>query len=341
MNTGETRVMATVTATIVKNRDLMERMHAAGMEGVRINSAHIEPSDMPQLTADIRHCCPGITVLMDTKGPEMRTTALGSPLTLRDGDRIRIISDTDDTPSTPECIRINVPDLEKHLSIGQTIRFDDGAITATISAIEGNSIELTILSGGILGSRKTMTAENFDSRYLPAISRRDGLNIRAAVEAGIDIIAHSFVRSADDVRAVKELIRGSDVKVYAKIECQQALDNLDEIIREADGILVARGDLGTAIDPCLIPAVQADVILRCRRAGRPTIVATQILQSMTTSPRPTRAELSDIALGVMERTDWLLLCGETAQGQYPVECIDIMKRTIEITAKHNLQCKIS
>ena len=335
-----TQVMATVTAAQTAEPSLIKQMRKAGLKGVRINSAHVTPDKLKEMICQIRDIDSDIIILMDTKGPEMRTTALAEPINYAIGDTIVFSSDIDDTPSSLSCLKINVPMLHTHLSVGQNIEFDDGEISATIIGINGEMLSAKVTSGGTLGSRKTMTAEGFDSSYLPAVNLRDRLNIEAAREAGIDIIAHSFVRSSDDVQAVKGLVEGSKTKVYAKVECQQALDNLDEIIRHADGILVARGDLGTAVDPCCIPVLQADIIARCRRAEKPTIVATQIMQSMMENPRPTRAEISDIAFSVIEGVDWLLLCGETAQGRYPVNCVEIMTQTIRITQQANLKWKI-
>lgn len=330
---SHTRVMATVTAALLADSEMIGRMRDCGMDGVRINSAHVTPGQLKEMVADLRSIDPEIVILMDTKGPEMRTTALADPVTYAEGDTLHIVSDNTDTPSSADCIRINVPELHCHLAEGQLLQFDDGEITAEVTDIEGETVIARVTGGGTLGSRKTMTAAGFDSRYLPAVSHRDEINILAGIEAGIDIIAHSFVRSADDVMAVKRLVGNSGVKVYAKIECQPAIDAMDRIIDAADGILVARGDLGTAVDPCRIPVLQADILMRCRRAGRPAIIATQIMQSMISSPRPTRAEISDIALGVFEGAEWLLLCGETAQGQYPAECVEIMHRTIMETEK--------
>lgn len=335
-----TLVMATVTAAQTAEPSLIQQMRNAGLNGVRINSAHVSPEKLKEMIAQIRAIDPDITILMDTKGPEMRTTALDSPICFAEGNVIKITSDTEDTPSSIDCVRINVPLLHKHLTIGQQVEFDDGEIAATITEINDEIITARVTTGGTLGSRKTMTAEGFDSSYLPAVSLRDRLNIEAASEAGIDIIAHSFVRSKQDVEAVKDLIPDSPTQVFAKVECQPAINRLDEIISAADGILVARGDLGTAVDPCCIPVLQAKIIARCRQSKCPTIVATQIMQSMMENPRPTRAEISDIAFAVIEGADWLLLCGETAQGRYPVNCVEIMNRTIQITQQANLQWKI-
>lgn len=340
MMTRSSLIMATVTASQTADSTLIRQMRSAGLSGVRINSAHVTPDKLKEMIAQIRAIDPRITILMDTKGPEMRTTALDAPIDFSVGDIMHISSDSGDIPSSESCIRINVPMLHDHLKPGQQLEFDDGAISATVTDVNGEIISARVTAGGSLGSRKTMTTEGFDSSYLPAVNLRDRLNIEAASEAGIDIIAHSFVRSASDVKAVKELVEGSSTKVFAKIECEQALKNLNEIIAESDGILVARGDLGTAVDPCCIPVLQADIIARCRQADKPTIVATQIMQSMIENPRPTRAEISDIAFSVIEGVNWLLLCGETAQGRYPVNCVEIMSRTIQITQQANLQWKI-
>ena len=254
-------------------REFVERLHSLGMEGVRINSAHVSPQTMREMIALIRSVSPSITILIDTKGP-------------------------------------------------------------------GTRVKARLVKAGNLDSRKTLNIPGTEIPPLPAVSPRDLLSLRAAVEAGADIVAHSFVRSAADVLAVREVIAGSSVRLYAKIECREGVENIPSILEVSDGLLVARGDLGAQIDPADIPAVQLQALSLCHAAGKPSIVATHILQSMMQNPSPTRAELSDIALGVMEGASWLLLTGETARGEYPGECIDIMRRTIAATVNANLSCRL-
>ena len=200
------------------------------------------------------------------------------------------------------------------------------------------------INSGILGPRKSVNFPGIDLPHLPSVTEKDREAILAAPAAGVNIIAHSFVRTAADVEAVREVLRSatddnsypSDILVYAKIECRMALDHLDEIMDAADGILFARGDLGAAVPIEQIPVIQQQVMERATRRGLPVILSTQILQSMLSSDTPTRAEVTDMYLGVIQGASWMLLCGETAQGNYPAECIDIMRRTIDATTTYLL-----
>lgn len=323
-----TKIMATL-ANDRATTEFVGRLRSRGLDSVRINSAHVDPPTISRMVQIVRSVDPGIKILMDTKGPELRTTALSAPIQLNVGDTIALDSTTTDAPSSARRIFVAVDDLYRYVAVGQEIQFDDGAIAAEIIAIDAPVISARITRSGTLGSRKTVALQSAELPPLPAVSERDKVNILAAKESGIDMIAHSFVRSAADVNAVRSLIENTGIQLFAKIECRQAIDNLDEILQAADGLLVARGDLGTAISICQIPALQYEIAGRCRAAGKPTIVATQILNSMISSPLPTRAEVSDIALGVIEGVDTLLLCGETAIGSYPEECVDTMRQTIE------------
>lgn len=337
MNT-DTSIMATV-ADVRCTEDFVAMLSGAGMKGVRINSAHVSPEVFRRMVTLIRRVNPGIKILMDTKGPEMRTTALPAPLEVKEGDSLTLCSGRED--SEKDLIRIAVDNLEKYVREGASVIMDDGEILLEVVAVEGPMIRCRATNSGVLDSRKTVAFPGMPVPPLPAVSERDRLNIAVAVETGIDMIAHSFVRSASDVEAVRELLAGSHTALYSKIECREALDNLEEIVAASDGILVARGDLGTSIPLQEIPAEQLRAARAARAAGKPLILATQILQSMISRPAPTRAELSDITLAVMEGFDWLLLTGETAQGQYPRECVEILDKTIRNAENNNLRCLIS
>lgn len=338
MKTAITRVMATVAADRCSDlRSVLRALRDAGADGFRINSAHATVESLAGFVAACRDIDPAICILMDTKGPEMRTTAVDRPLSFAPGDMTTVVSSSDET-SVAGRICVAVAGLHRYVAVADRILFDDGLIAAEIVAIDPDgTLQVRIVRGGVLGSRKTVAFSNGIVPPLPAVSQRDALFIRAAVECGVDIIAHSFVRSADDIRALRSLIGHSPVRLFAKIECREALANIDGIMAESDGILVARGDLGTALPLCELPSVQIAVMRRCRAAGKPAIVSTQILQSMIDSPIPTRAEVSDVALAVMEGADMLLLCGETAEGRYPCECIDVMRRTILSTEAAGLR----
>lgn len=329
------RVMATLTRARC-NREFIEMLVDAGMEGVRINSAHVTPDDIDYMIRSIRDVNPHTVILMDTKGPEIRCTAPAAPINVAEGHGYVLRSGTG--PSTDGCINVRVENLHHYLSEGNRVLMDDGALEFTVTDVRGEDICVKALASGVIDGAKTVAVPEVELPALPAVSARDRMNLRAALEAGIDIVAHSFVRSAEDVEALRAEIGAAPVTVFSKIECRQAVENLESIMAASDGLLVARGDLGTAIALCEIPALQHDVIMRCRQCGKPTIVATQIMQSMIVSPVPTRAELSDIALATMQGVDWLLLTGETAQGGHPRECIEMMRATIKASAHMLLPC---
>lgn len=329
-------------ATLADNRataEFIDSLRANGADSVRINSAHVSPETLSEMVALVRSAAPGFKILMDTKGPELRTNEASSPLNLREGDNVEISTST--LPCSGYAIHTSTNGIVQLASPTDEIYLDDGAIAIEVISTDGGKIRGRVTRGGQLDSRKTMAFSHGRLPDLPAVSQRDLQMIRAAQRSGIDMIAHSFVRSPNDVEAVRRAAADSNLRIYAKIECREAIANLDAIISAADGILVARGDLATAIDPADIPALQYDILMRCRKAGRPTIVATQILQSMIQSPVATRAELSDIALAVMEGADCLLLCGETAMGRYPAECVATMAKTIRSVESNSLRCKIN
>lgn len=333
-----THVMATV-ADARCNAEFVARLCEAGMTGVRINSAHVTPAGFRKMVELMRSVKPDLKILMDTKGPEVRTTALPSPIPLIPGRRLKLMPGTGE--STPDCIYIAVDAIAPFVSVGSEILVDDGEVRLRVISIDGPEVMAESMTVSELGSRKTVAIPGAELPALPAVSARDRENIAAAVECGIDMIAHSFVRSRADVEAVKDLLGGSSVKLYSKIECREALDNLDEILEASDGLLVARGDLGTHIPLPAIPSAQLRAVMAARKAGKPTILATQMLQTMISKPAPTRAELSDITLAVMEGFDWLLLTGETAIGEYPAECVAMARSIAEEAEKNGLRCIIN
>ncbi len=329
-----THIMATM-ADARCTPAFVKEMAEAGMDSVRINSAHVDPASIASMTATIRAAAPQVAMLMDTKGPEIRTTALADEvdsITLTDGERLTLVADPH-TATRRGLIAVAVAGLDKYLHPGDRVLIDDGAIELTVEEGDGaqSGVAAIVTRGGLLGSRKTVAAPGVELPPLPAVSDRDRVNIAAAIECGVSMIAHSFVRSAADVEAVRSLIAGTGITLYAKIECSEAVENLEEILAAADGLLVARGDLGTQVAVERIPVLQHRIATLCREAGKPVIVATQMLDSMERNPYPTRAEVSDIALAVMEGINTLLLTGETARGAHPVRCVEVMRRTIEET----------
>lgn len=342
MTPPSTAIMATLTYSQC-TPEFISLMTARGMQGVRINSAHVTGRQMSDMVRAIRSAAPSAVILTDTKGAEVRTTDAPVPVEFLEGETTVAIY-APQSLTTHEAICLNAPDLGLYVRHGQLMTIDDGALRFTVEDIDGNRLLLRALNSGVLGARKSVNFPGIDLPHLPSVTEKDREAILAAPEAGVDIIAHSFVRTARDIEAVREVLRSatddsgtisaSDIKVYAKIECRMALEHLDEIMNAADGILFARGDLGAAIPIEEIPVIQQKVMERCTQRGLPVILSTQILQSMITSDTPTRAEVTDMYLGVMQGASWMLLCGETAQGLYPAECVDIMRRTIETTCNY-------
>ena len=323
-----TDIMATVTDARC-DANFLKSLRRAGMDSVRINSAHVDGEGLRRIIRAVRRHVPGVGILMDTKGPEIRTTALDGALesvTFAEGDKVMIAAGA---PTSSGIIGIAVEGVCGALRKGDRVVLDDGAMELSVSRADGDRVEAVVTLGGELGSRKTVNLPDTDLPPLPAVSERDRRAIEVAVEEGIDMIAHSFVRSAADVDAVRALTAGTPIRVYAKIECRDALKNFNGILEAADGILVARGDLGTQIDVATIPAVQHKACSLAHDAGKPVIVSTQILTSMVDHPYPTRAEMTHVAFAVRDGVETLLLPGETAQGHFPEECVDAMRRCIE------------
>lgn len=321
------KIMATLTPERA-TRETIRTLHALGMEGIRINSAHATIDDMATIARIARDVSPEISLLMDTKGPELRTTSSNAPISLYEGLQTAFIYAPEET-STAARIGLQAPGLDSCVSKGDTLLLDDGLIAARVENVSDGMIYAEITRGGILDSCKTVAIEGGELPELPAVSPRDRQAIEAALETGFDMIAHSFVRSASDVEAVRELIDGSNISLYAKIECRSAVARLDEIALAADGLLIARGDMGTAFPLWEIPGLQAKISAKCRADNLPFILSTQVMQSMIDHPTPTRAELSDVALACAQGAAWILLCGETAVGRYPAECVDYLHKTIE------------
>lgn len=324
-----TGVMATLTSGQC-NEEFITAMVNAGMDAVRINSAHVSPEMLVRMAQAIHAAAPHVRILMDTKGPEIRTSATEHDATLQlDEGAIVEIANSGDLCNTRR-ICIATPGVKEMLQPGVTLLVDDGAIELLIL----DSGTARVVKGGMLGSRKSVSPVGVEIPPLPAVSDRDRACLEVAGEAGIDMVAHSFVRSPEDIEAVRRVLGCSGVKLYAKIETAKAVERMEEIADVADGLLVARGDLGTQIPLSMIPAVQMRAAHLCAVCRKPMIVATQILQSMMHNATPTRAELSDLALGVMQGADYMLLCGETAQGDYPAECVAVARATIRDTKQY-------
>ena len=271
-----------------------------------------------------------IAALLDTKGPEIRTGVLegGNKITLQEGDEITLT--TEEVVGTKQKIYINYEHLHEDVKPGNVILIDDGLIGLEVLSVNGQEIHCKVTNGGELGERKGVNVPNVPIQ-LPSITEKDIEDIRFGISEEFDFIAASFVRSADAIRQIRALLdeAGSQMKIIAKIESQEGLDNLDSIIDEAGGIMVARGDLGVEVEARRLPHLQKEIIEKCNFHGKLVITATQMLDSMIRNPRPTRAEVTDVANAVNNGTDAVMLSGETANGKYPVEAAETMASIVE------------
>lgn len=329
MAKGFTKKRTKIVATISDKNcepDFLRRLHEAGVDVVRINSAHLSPEGVMKIVSNTRSVSDKIAILLDTKGPEIRTTICDAPVKFFKGQKIRIAGHSDEL-TTDSVINVNYRDIARHVPSGAVILIDDGELEIKITGRKGDELEGTVENEGTLGSRKTVNIPQVRIN-LPSVSQRDLIFIDLAVKLDIEFIAHSFVRSKKDVMAVQKILdsHGSEIKIIAKIENQQGVDNLEEIMDHSYGIMVARGDLAIEVPFERIPGIQRMIISKCIEQRKPVIVATQMLHSMITNPRPTRAEVSDVANAVYSQTDALMLSGETASGKYPIESVKTMAR---------------
>lgn len=307
-------------------RDLYQR----GLNVVRINTAHATDEGLRNLIKNVRTVSETIPILIDTKGPEIRTTVLktpeGSHLTFEPGDKVKFVGDPD-RKTSQEVIALNYAHFCQDVPVGATVLIDDGEIAFRIDGKEGEYLLATALNHGELAQRKSVNVPGVSIK-LPSLTPKDRHNIELAIQEGIDFIAHSFVRNKQDLLDIQEILdnHNSNIKLIAKIENQEGVDNIDEILDMAYGVMVARGDLGIEVPQEQIPGIQRMLIKKCMRRNKPVIVATQMLHTMIKNPRPTRAEISDIANAVFAQTDAVMLSGETAYGAYPLEAVETMAK---------------
>ncbi len=304
--------------------DFIKQLYEAGMNVVRMNTAHASQEGLEVLIENARQVSNRIALLIDTKGPEVRTTACENSIDYKTGEQVTIVGDPART-TTKECIAVSYPGFVNDVNEGYHILIDDGEIDLKVIKRENNSLVCEVMNDSTLSSRKSVNVPGVRIN-LPSLTEKDKSNILFAIKKDIDFIAHSFVRNRQDIYDIKEILdeHNSDIKIIAKIENQEGIDNIDEIIEHADGIMIARGDLGIEVPQERIPGIQRIIIKKCILAKKPVIVATQMLHTMIGNPRPTRAEVTDIANAIYYRTDALMLSGETAYGKYPVEAVRTM-----------------
>lgn len=329
----KTKIICTMGPN-TSDRNLLKALAENGMDIARFNFSHGDYEEQKgrlDLLKSIREELGlPIAALLDTKGPEIRTGLL------KDEKKVTLVEGQTYTLTTREIIgdekigHINYSGLNEDVAAGNKILIDDGLIELEVQEVKGTDIICTVINGGELGMRKGVNVPNVKIK-LPALTEKDKADIEFGIEQGFDFIAASFVRTAGAIKEIKEILdaRGSNIMVIAKIENAEGIENLDEIIEASDGIMVARGDMGVEIPAQQVPHIQKMIIRKCNLACKPVITATQMLDSMIRNPRPTRAEVTDVANAVYDGTDAVMLSGETAMGKYPVEALKMMSQICE------------
>lgn len=317
--------------------DFIRELFNAGVNVVRMNTAHASEEGIKNIIRNVREVSRHIGILIDTKGPEVRTTGCEGHIEYKTGDVVKIFG-RPEMDSTHDIINLSYPNFAADVHEGDHVLFDDGALDMQVIGINGPAVIAQVQNDGVLGSHKSVNVPGVHIA-LPTLTDKDRKNIMLAIDQDIDFIAHSFVRSAADVRAVQAILDAydSDIKIISKIENQEGVDNIDEIIDASYGIMIARGDLGIEIPIERIPGIQRHIIHKCVQKRKPVIVATQMLHSMISNPRPTRAEVTDIANAIYSHTDALMLSGETASGKYPVEAVTTMATIAEQAERDKLR----
>ncbi|MFI3209196.1 MAG: pyruvate kinase [Eubacteriales bacterium] len=335
----KTKIVCTMGPN-TNDREMMVKLVEAGMNIARFNFSHGDHEEQKgrmDLLKEVREEVGNpVAILLDTKGPEIRTGALkdGKKVTLVEGNTF--VLTTKEIDGDDKKVSITYEGLTEDIKVGNKVLIDDGLIELEVVSIAGCEITCTILNGGELGSKKGVNVPNVPVR-LPAITEKDKEDILFGASQEIDFIAASFVRNAECVLEIKALLRANNyphIPIIAKIENAEGIKNIDEIIQAADGIMVARGDLGVEIPEADVPHIQKVLISKCNENFKPVITATQMLDSMMRNPRPTRAEVTDVANAVYDGTDAVMLSGETAQGKYPLESLNMMKEIVTKTESH-------
>ncbi|AMX82637.1 pyruvate kinase [Geobacillus subterraneus] len=326
----KTKIVCTI-GPASESVDKLVQLIEAGMNVARLNFSHGDHEEHGRRIANIREAAERtgktVAILLDTKGPEIRTHNMeNGAIELKEG--AKLVISMSEVLGTPEKISITYPGLIDDVSVGSKILLDDGLIGLEVTAADKQAGEIvtTVLNGGVLKNKKGVNVPGVRVN-LPGITEKDRADILFGIRQGIDFIAASFVRRASDVLEIRELLEAHDalyIQIIAKIENEEGVANIDEILEAADGLMVARGDLGVEIPAEEVPLIQKLLIKKCNMLGKPVITATQMLDSMQRNPRPTRAEASDVANAIFDGTDAVMLSGETAAGHYPVEAVRTM-----------------
>jgi len=331
-----TKIVCTIGPASEKP-ETIKAMIQAGMNVARLNFSHGSHEEHGERIINIRRAAEemgkNIAILLDTRGPEIRLGDFANPPVILETGQLFILT-TEPVPGDGRRVTVTYKELHRDVAPGDCILVDDGLIELKAVAVQGREVICRVINGGKVSNRKGVNLPGVKIN-LPAVTEKDVKDIRFGIRQGVDFIAASFVRRAADVLAIRQLLEeeGANIDIIAKLESRECIDNLAEIINAANGIMVARGDLGVEIPAEEVPILQKQIIARCNQVGKPVITATQMLDSMIHNPRPTRAEASDVANAIFDGTDAIMLSGETANGKYPVEAVETMDRIARRTEK--------
>jgi pyruvate kinase len=327
MNGKKTKIICTVSDRQC-GVDFIRSLYENGMNVIRINSAHASLEGAQQIVDNVRAVSDKIAILIDTKGPEVRLTGISDPdgISVNKGDFVYFLAG-EEQESSKDALYTNCRTFVRDVPAGARILIDDASLELHVTDKDADRLVCEVCNNGVIKGKKSINVPDVHIN-LPSLTEKDRIFIRWAIDADIDFIAHSFVRSKDDLTEIQSMLdeARSHIKIISKIENQQGIDNLDEILHHCYGVMIARGDLGVEIPEEKIPLIQKEIVQRCRVFRKPVIIATQMLHSMIENPRPTRAEVTDIANAIFQRTDAIMLSGETASGKYPIEAVATMTR---------------
>lgn len=325
-----TKIVATVS-DMRCDEDFIQSLYDAGMNAVRINTAHAGIEGAARIVENVRKVSDQIAVMIDTKGPEIRVTGMApgykKGISVSAGDILRIQGTAENLDSSPELVYMNDATIYDDVPLGALILVDDGELAMEVVEKRESTLFCQVKNPGVIKSHKSVNIPGV-AIDLPSITERDREYIEWAIDNDVDFIAHSFVRNAEDVLGVQKILdeKNSPIKIIAKIENREGVNNIDEILKVTYGVMVARGDLGVEIPAEQIPRTQRYIVRKCIESKTPVIIATQMLHSMIENPRATRAEVSDIASAIYQRVDAIMLSGETASGLYPIEAVTTMAK---------------
>jgi pyruvate kinase len=328
---SKTKIVATIGPSSWDG-DILSKMAQNGMSIARVNASFANPEEITKVANQIRAISPRVALMIDTQGAKIRIININKETTVK--ERAKLSSN-----NHPDVIQVSYKTLANDIKVGDKILIDDGNVELLARNINNDVVECDVVQEGILKPNKTVTIPSLNLN-LPILTENDKIAIENAIKNKYDFLSLSFVRNKEDIRNVRDIIKDSNMKIISKIENKEGVDNFDEILSETDGIMIARGDLAVETPYEKVPILQKQFIYKCRNAGKPVIVATQMLESMRESLKPTRAEVSDVSNAVMDGTDAIMLSAETATGKNPVASVITMNTVAKETEKFMQTTKI-